>query len=60
MKKNDTLQIRTETQLRERLKATAKVLDIPASQIVREAISEKLARLAETRPELRKSEPVAA
>lgn len=38
----------------ERLRTAASVLDRPASQIVREAVNEKLDKAAKSHPELRK------
>jgi len=57
MSKKDTrLYMRASSELRERLDKASEVLDTPASQIIREAIDEKLAKLAKRHPALRPQE----
>lgn len=51
--KEKRLNLRTTEEFRERLNRAAKVLDKPASQIIREAIDEKLERLERRHPALR-------
>lgn len=50
--KDKLIQFRTSDDLRKRLAIASAITDVPKSQIVREAINEKLARLAKTHPEL--------
>lgn len=59
-KKEGRLDIRISTELVSRLFRAAEVIDRPASQITREAISEKLAELAQKHPEIDEREAVAA
>jgi len=57
MSKKDTrLYIRASGDHKERLNKASEILDTPASQIVREAIDEKLSKLAKRHPELRPEE----
>jgi len=51
--KDKLLNFRVSEDFSERLNRAAQILHIPYSQIVREAVNEKLERLAEQHPELR-------
>lgn len=50
--KQQRIHIRAEEELKDRLAKAAEVVDAPASQIIREAIVEKLAKLSRKHPEL--------
>jgi predicted DNA-binding protein len=54
-KKDKTLQIRASSEQMARLEKASEILDIPASEIVRKAIDERLSRLARRYPELAKA-----
>lgn len=58
--KDKLLNIRVKDELIERLNEVSAHLDIPYSQIVREAIDEKLERLEREHPKLAVLEAVAA
>jgi predicted DNA-binding protein len=51
--KDKLLNFRVSEEFSERLNKASEILDIPYSQIVREAVNEKLERLAKRHPELR-------
>lgn len=51
--KSKMLFIRSDRDLEQRLKRAARILDRPMSQIIREAMKEKLDQLAEIHPELK-------
>lgn len=50
--KNKYIQIRENDQVTQELKEVALILDIPVTQIAREAIREKLVELKRTHPKL--------
>lgn len=55
------LNVRTSEEFKRRLDRAAEILDVPASQIVREGVNERLERLAMANPLLREAlEQVAA
>jgi len=54
-KKDKTLQIRASSEQVNRLEKAAEILDVPASEVVRKAIDEKLSKLARRYPELAKA-----
>jgi predicted DNA-binding protein len=56
MKKKDTrLHIRASSEQMERLEKAAEILEVPAAELVRRAIEDKLSRLAKRYPELAKA-----
>ncbi|HEX7313257.1 MAG TPA: hypothetical protein VF297_05025 [Pyrinomonadaceae bacterium] len=54
--KPERIHIRAEDDLKERLRAAAEVVGEPASKIVRDAVNEKLAKLARRYPQLQTAE----
>jgi predicted transcriptional regulator len=53
-KKDARLHLRASSDLAERLRRASEITDMPTSQIMREAVVEKLARLAEQYPKHKK------
>lgn len=58
MTKNQSLRANISTTEKQELDAVATVLDIPTSQIIREAVREKVAKLRKTHPKLKESAEV--
>lgn len=57
--KEKLLNLRVSEDFFERLNKAATLLDIPYSQLVREAVNEKVQRLAKQHPELRETQQAA-
>lgn len=55
MKKNKVIFVKADDNLHSKLRLVAKAMDRPSSQIVREAINEKLDRIAEEKPEIKEA-----
>jgi predicted transcriptional regulator len=53
--KTTYVSIRTSEEFRKRLGAAAEILDVPASQIVREGVTERLERLAASNERLKRA-----
>lgn len=61
MKKKDIrIHLRASSEQAARINTAAIVLDVPASQLIRDAVDEKLDRLAKRIPSLRREEAQAA
>jgi predicted transcriptional regulator len=56
--KTKLLNLRVSDEFNDRLSRIAEVLDIPYSQIIREAVTEKLDKLTQQHPALREKTPI--
>ena len=55
MKKKKVIFVKADDSLHAKLQLVAKAMDRPASQIVREAVNEKLERIADEKPEIKEA-----
>jgi predicted DNA-binding protein len=59
-KKDARIHIRASSELAERLSQASELADVPASQLIREAVDEKLDKLSKRFPALRREESAPA